>query len=100
MKHLISILGLLLITVACISCGESPKVFQGVVLQYEASSKTIVARDEIPPNNDLTFSLRNAEIGSEPAAGDSVRISYREKDGELIAIRIMNLSHQSELKKK
>jgi hypothetical protein len=100
MKHLIPVFGLLFITIAAASCGESPKVFQGIVIQYDASSKTLVARDEMPQNNELIFSLRDAEIGSEPAIGDSIRISYRTKDGELAAIRVMNLSHQSELKKK
>ncbi len=100
MKHLISVIGCLIITVASTSCGESPQVFQGIVIQYDAAMKTMVARDELSQNNELKLSLQGAEIGSDPVIGDSVRISYRMKDGELIAIRIMNLSHQSELKKK
>ncbi len=91
---------LLFVIGASISCGEAPQVFQGIVVKYDASSKMLVARNEKPQNNELIFSLRDGDIGAEPAVGDSVRISYRDRNGDLVAIRLMNLSQQTELKNK
>jgi hypothetical protein len=82
------------------ACGKAPEVIQGVVTGYDPASKTVMLQDEQEPHRDLTFSLQQAEIGAEPAVGDSVRLSYRTQGETLLALRVMNLSQRSELQKK
>lgn len=78
---------------------ESPQVVQGTVVSYEADTKQVVIKDEIPPNQELMFSLEGAEIGADPAPGDLVRVAYTEQGGQKKAGRLMNLAKQDELKK-
>jgi len=85
---------------ATVGCSDSPQVLQGTVQSYERSSKTITIRSENPPEQELTISLEEADIGAQPKVGDMVRVAYRERRGKLMAIRLMNLSQQEELKKK
>lgn len=86
--------------VLAIGCGQAPKVIQGTVVDYKADSKTVLVKDDLQPDNICAISIQNSELGSEPAIGDVVRISYRDLGGELSAIRIMNLTHIKEQAKK
>jgi hypothetical protein len=100
MKKLIYIIGLLLISLTFLSCGKTPKIFQGTVTAYDSSSKILAVKNEKSPYDELSFSLHDADVGGEPAIGDLVRLSYLEEAGKLAVLRVMNLGHQSELKKK
>jgi len=77
-----------------------PAVVQGTVVSYDVPARSIVVRDDNPPNAELVISAANADIGAEPAAGDVVRIAYRDENGFLRATRVMNLTRQQESKKK
>ncbi len=90
----------LLVVMCAHSCGQAPKVAQGTVMSYDANTKIMLLQEESSPQPVLTISLASADYGREPASGDTVRISYREENGQLMAVRIMNLSQQTELKKK
>jgi len=94
----IAVLGLGL----AMSCGPAPKVVQGAVVSYDANLKTLVVKDELPPNSDLAFSLEGLtkdDVGAEPAVGDQVRLAYLEQDGKLKVTRLMNLTRQAEVGK-
>lgn len=93
-----------LVVLACASvgflaaaCVDPPQVVQGTVVKFEPASQTLVVKDEQQPEQELVFSLQGTEIGAEPAEQDEVRIAYREKEGKLTAIRLMNLTRQKEL---
>jgi len=79
------------------ACVEPAQVVQGTVVSYQVDSKILVVKDERPPNEDLTLSLEKAEIGAEPSAGDVVRVAYRDRQGKLTALRVMNLTRQKEV---
>ncbi|MEW5984730.1 MAG: hypothetical protein AB1806_20440 [Acidobacteriota bacterium] len=85
---------------ACAGCGDRPLVLQGVVVSYDQAAATVVVKDEIPPSEEVAFSLAGADIGVLPAPGDLVRLAYRVAGGEKRAIRMMNLTRQAELAKK
>ncbi|MEP0828878.1 MAG: hypothetical protein HRF51_10190 [bacterium] len=97
MKSLLFSSALIAVLFMILSCSQAPLVAQGTVLEYQAESKMLRLADENTPHNEYLISLAKADMGLQPVAGDIVRISYREKDGALIGIRVMNLSHQQEL---
>ena len=77
-------------------CNDPPKVVQGIVMSYDAASKTIVVLDEDPPHASFTLDAQGADMGTEPGAGDKVRIAYRSRGNSQIALRIMGLSVHTE----
>jgi len=81
-----------------IGCGSGPLVIQGSVTAVDIDNHSLVIRDELPPHGELILSIAKADYGSVPHVGDRVRISYREADGKLNAIRIMALSGSEEKK--
>lgn len=87
---------LLLLTTAC---GDPPKVVQGIVVKFDPTTQTLVLRDEQQPDQLLTFSVAGADIGADPVEQDEVRLAYREKEGTLVATRVMNLTRQKEVAK-
>jgi hypothetical protein len=89
MKSVMYPLTILLVLGAALGCGDSPQVFQGTVVAYEASQQLLTVADENPPHQQLVFSLEKVEKASDPAGGEIVRISYRDVGGRLEAIRIM-----------
>jgi hypothetical protein len=93
----LSLLTLMLVVAAC---GEAPQVAQGVVVRYDADAKSLVLREDTAGGEEVMFSLQTADFGIEPAIGDTVRLAYRPEGGTKIALRVMNLSQQSELKKR
>jgi len=84
------------------ACQNTPQVVQGTVLSYDKASMAAVVKDDLPPNRILTFSFENAkkndEVGADPEPQDIVRIAYKDEGGKLVAIRVMNLTRQKELK--
>lgn len=86
--------------VLCAACVDAPRVIQGTVVSRDAASRTVVVRDEKPPGAELAISLADAEVGAEPETGDLVRVAYREKGGQAVALRVMNLTRQGEVGKK
>ena len=96
MKKHLSLVLIGILGMATLGC-EAPYVLQGTVASYQAGTKTIVIKDEIPPNPEVTLSLEGADIGAEPAPGDTVRVAYLKTDTGTRAIRLMNLSKQKEL---
>ncbi len=88
-----------LLAFAVTACSEGPSVVQGTVISYDANAKQIVIKDEIAPNQEMTFSLEGSEIGADPTPGDMVRIAYTMQGGLNKAGRLMNLAKQDELKK-
>ncbi len=77
-------------------CGEAPRVVQGPVVSYEASSRTLVMQDETRPGVTLRVSLAGAEVGAEAVPGDIVRVAYREIGAGPVATRVMNITRQEE----
>jgi hypothetical protein len=92
MKPIIASFGIFAILLIGIGCGNAPKVMQGTVSSYQAESHTLIVKDERPPYQDYTFNIQDADMGGAPASGDKLRISYRDENGSLRAIRIMNLA--------
>jgi hypothetical protein len=83
----------LLAVTAC----SKPLVLQGTVVSYDTQTKILIVTDERAPNRNFTFSIKNAEIGVEPAPGDLVRLAYRDQGGTLLAHRVMNMTRQKEI---
>ena len=82
---------------ACTGCGARPLVLQGVVVSYDAGANIVTVKDDMPPNPEVTFSLAGSDIGATPAPGERVRLSYWDAGGGRRAIRMMNLTRQSEV---
>ncbi len=79
---------------ALVGCSNPPSVVQGKVVSYDASKKVLVIQSEATPHPEVTLDLKSAEIGGAPAAGNVVRIAYRDQGGTLVAGRVMNLTTQ------
>lgn len=92
--------GLIAFGILLSGCGEAPRVVQGAVVSYEASSQTLVMKDETRPGVTLRVSLVGAEVGAEAAPGDTVRVAYREIGSRPVAIRVMNVTRQDEVGKR
>jgi hypothetical protein len=99
-RKFLLIVGVLAVIPLLAGCVDSPLVVQGEVRSYDSQTKILVVEDERNPGQYLSISLEKADMGAEPASGDLVRLAYRDQDGTLTATRVMNLSHQTELKKK
>jgi hypothetical protein len=97
MRHLARMLaaGFIGLTVGC---SDPPKVMQGTVVSYDAATKVLVLEDEAAPHLRRTLDLASAEVGAQPAAGHLVRAAYRDRDGRMVAGRVMNLTAQKKLK--
>jgi hypothetical protein len=93
MRDLIKILGLGVV-VALVGCSNPPSVLQGKVVSYDTSNKVLVVQVDAAPHQQVTLDLKSAEVGSAPAAGNVVRIAYRDQGGNLVAGRVMNLTTQ------
>jgi hypothetical protein len=78
-------------------CVDAAQVVQGTVVRYEPDAKILVMQNDRQPGAELTLNLREAEIGADPVAGDTVRVAYHDRSGELVAGRVMNISRQKEL---
>jgi hypothetical protein len=94
MTRLTVVITLTLISVTFLTCSDSPLVVQGSVVQYNATDKSLVVKDEQSPNPELTILLATADMGTEPKPGEIVRVSYRQTPQGMTGIRVMNLSHQ------
>ena len=99
MKRMSS-LALLTMMLVAASCGDAPQVAQGIVIRYDANARSLILREDTALGEEVTFSLQTADFGIEPAIGDTVRLAYRLEGATRLALRVMNLSQQSELKKK
>ena len=88
------VITLILAGATFLTCSDAPLVVQGSVVQYNATDKTLVVRDDQSPNPELTILLATADMGTEPKPGEIVRVSYRQTAEGMNGIRVMNLSHQ------
>ncbi len=94
LRPLLLIVGLALPVGGCI---DRPLVMQGVVVRSDATAGTVVVKDERQPYPETVFSLDGCDIGAQPGPGDTVRVAYRTGERGPRAIRLMNLTRQSEL---
>lgn len=92
MRYIIIAIFISCMFLVTVHCGGSPKVIQGTVASYDAETKVLVIKDEHEPYAELTISLMESEVGKEPAVGEKIRVSYRDTDGQLKALRVMNLA--------
>ena len=95
-KYSAILLPVLLAAVLVAGC-TSPTVVQGTVTSIDTASKSIVIRDECPPNAEITLSLDGAAVAAEPQVNDVVRASYATRDGRPSATRLMNMTKQKEV---
>lgn len=86
----------LALTLPLAGCVDAPKVVQGTVVSFEAG-KTLVIKDERPPQAELTLTVDKAQIGAAPAPGDTVRVAYYAEGSGGRATRIANISRQAEI---
>jgi len=93
MRNIVRAVSVALVLTA--ACTVPPEVVQGTVISYDAAKEVMTISDDSPSGRHLTLSLQNAEIGADPAPGDTVRVAYREQNGELAATRVMNVTRQS-----
>ena len=77
-----------------LGCSNPPNVLQGKVVSFDATKKTLVVEDELPPKLQRSLDLNSAEVAGSPAPGNVVRVAYRDQGGNLVAGRVMNLSTQ------
>jgi hypothetical protein len=80
-----------------VGCFRAPLVVQGTVQSYDADSRSLVVVQDDSLGRTLTISLEGAEIGAEPQPGDTVRVAYHDRDGRLVATRVMNITRQAEI---
>lgn len=87
-----------LLGVAVAACPKPPKVVQGTVVSYDGTTTVLVMTDETEPGRQVTLVLEGAEVGAPPVSGDVVRVAYYDRNGKLVASRVMNLTRQSEIR--
>jgi hypothetical protein len=98
MAKILAVLVLAAAGAGIMSCGPAPVVVEGSVVRYDKDSNNLVVKDERPPNLEISLSLAGAEIGAEPADGDTVRVAYHPESGGNRAVRVMNITRQAELR--
>ena len=96
-SHFVRGLGLALI-VAVWGCGDPPGVVQGKVVVYDKGEQSLALEDERAPGKVMVLSTEGADMGAEPETGDVVRVAVRIRDGRTAALRVMNITKQSELR--
>jgi hypothetical protein len=79
---------------AMVSCSDPPSVLQGKVVSYDAAKRVLVLEDELAPHPQRSLDAASAQLGGTPASGNVVRVSYHEREGHLVAKRVMNLTTQ------
>jgi hypothetical protein len=80
------------------ACSDPPMVVQGKVVSYDSQAKVVVLEDEAAPHLQRTLDLASAELGGQPAAGHLLRVAYHDRDGRMVAGRVMNLTTQKSKK--
>jgi hypothetical protein len=88
MRRLASLLCLAAL-LATAGCYDDVKVVQGVVTATNDDAKTITIRDERAPGAVLVYQLPGRAA---TAVGDVVRLAYRVRGEERIAVRMMNVT--------
>jgi len=94
------IIAFAVITLALATACNPPEVMQGTVLAVSDDGTTLTIQDELAPNQEFVVSIKGADVGAAPVAGDIVRIAYYQRNEERQATRVMNLTRQAELAKK
>jgi ribosomal protein S1 len=87
-----------ILVVLATGCTAPPQVVQGTVTSINPESHVLVMTDEKSPGRQLSLSLEGAEIGAQPAPGDTVRVAFRAEGDKLVATRVMNLTRQGDIK--
>ncbi len=89
---------------------QAAEVVQGQCVEYDGHNKqlkimVLKSADtrknmyEGSPSNVRVFNTAQAMMSKEPDDGDILRISYYIRDGEKVALKIMNITKQNSLKK-
>ena len=78
---------------------EAPKAksFKGEFVSMDAAAKTIVAKGE---KGDMTFDVAGVKKMAEFKAGDKIMVSYMEKDGKMVAKKVVKQAAKKEAPKK
>jgi hypothetical protein len=82
------------------ACFVRSDVFQGEVVRYDTAAQVVVVRDEKPPHAEASFVVAGSELGADLQPGDEVRLAYVRDGAQLRAVRVMNLTRQSEVGRK
>ncbi len=90
----------IVITLALAAACNPPKVVQGTVIAVSEDGAMLMLEDELAPNQRVVVSIKDADVGAAPVAGDVIRIAYYQRGEELLATRVMNLTRQAELARK
>ena len=72
-----------------------PDVVQGTVVRVDEAGQLLALRDELPPNDEHEYSIADAALNVPPAAGDVVRIAYRQVGERRVATRVMNVGRSA-----
>jgi hypothetical protein len=76
---------------------EKAKSFKGEFVSMDAAAKTIVAKGE---KGDMTFDVAGVKKMAEFKAGDKIMVSYKEKDGKMVAKTVVKQAAKKEAPKK
>ena len=82
------------------ACFVAPDVYQGEVVRFDAAAQVVVVKDEKPPHAEASFVVAGGELGADLQPGDEVRLAYVRDGAQLRAVRVMNLTRQSEVGRK
>ncbi len=99
MRNLVRIL-VLGVSGTLLACSDPPRVLQGKVLSYDQGKGVLILEDEAAPHLQRSVDTASAEFGAPTAPGNVVRVAYHDKEGRMVAGRVMNLSAQKASKKK
>jgi hypothetical protein len=108
--------GLLLLCVSLVAlalggnlarAADQAKVFQGTCVSFDEGKSLVLKNDEKERDKnpvdkkleEVIFKLEGATLGVRPLPGDKTRVSFVEKDGNLYAHKIMNVTKQNIFKK-
>jgi hypothetical protein len=95
MRSLALICAAVAVSLALAGCNP-PQVVQGTVVTFDETTQVLVLRDEVPPNDELEYSIADAKVNATPATGDVVRIAYYEQGDKRQATRVMKISRPGE----
>jgi hypothetical protein len=109
-RHLLVSLAAIVVAMCCVSLAFGAEVVQGKCVKIEKDG-TLVTIEEYdthfskehpygrPTGKTSVYDFSKAEVGVPSVVGDILRIAYRVKGNERVAVKVMNVSKQDLMKK-
>ncbi len=99
-KFLLTVLVALATAAGCkLDPATNARVYQGTCKALAADGKTLELANTEPQLNPIqgeaaSFDISTAKVGAAPEPGNLIRVAFLEKEGKLVALKVMNITKQ------